>query len=173
MSPRRYTSKSLITGVALCCAMLLPDVAWAQRDAECDNIGCLQADLYYFSISLTLGALATLAPPATTLYLLSRSGPALPNKTALRTYILSEREALLAAHALGSGDGLDDLAILLDVPRAQRRRLGASMRQERVALNAVLAKPCADAASCDALADRSISILLDSVHAPNTTRRAQ
>jgi hypothetical protein len=112
----------------------------------------------------TVGALSTVGGVITTIYYLIQGG-AERNATALRAYILHERESLMAAHAVGGGDTVDDMATMLWIPAEHRALLGASMRQRRAALDALLTQTCEDAATCDALADRYLATLIAAIHA--------
>jgi hypothetical protein len=114
--------------------------------------------------STIAGFVTTIGGVVTTIYFLIQNA-ADKNDVALRAYILHERESLMAAHAVGGGDAVDDMATMLWIPAEHRALLGASMRQRRAALDAVLAQTCQDAATCDALADRYLATLIAAIHA--------
>ncbi len=91
----------------------------------------------------------------------------------IRGYLRIYKQRVLEAQMLGAGDAVEDLSALFGVRRALRPVLGRAMRLERVQLAALLNTPCE--ATCDALADRWITVTLRAVErsGAQTLRRSR
>ena len=163
--------------ILLLSPVALTSAAQAQEDRyACDpSVLCLNSSVRLLadgliSYSVSLGLTIIGAGITTTVILMQDGADA--NEQEVRRYIIEEQDALRAAHAVGGGSAVDDLAAMFWIPSHKRGLLGEVMRTDRAALDWLLDEGCEGATRCDLMAQRYMARLLAGMNARPEAHRA-
>jgi hypothetical protein len=176
--PARHHTLALLALLLSPIALTSQAQAQAQEDDRyaCDvSIFCLNSSFRItsdglISYSVSLG-LTIIGAGITTTFVLMQQG-ADANEEEVRRYIIQEQDALRAAHAVGGGSPVDDLAAMFWIPSHKRGLLGEVMRTDRAALDWLLDEGCEGATRCDLMAQRYMARLLAGMNARPEAHRA-